>query len=223
MAPLFSLALAGLLSAQDLSLATILIDGQGWKPAPDSRVESRLRPDAVARGPSGASYAIVGRAPARLLEYRPATGSPRPLTVVGLVDPSCLAISPDGGTLAVGDAGGKHLWLFRVNADGTLDAADRCATLRLKPGLHSSGVLAVSFDPGGRIFACLPGEIHAFDPTARASGIIAGPTGGGMEAFFTNGVALYARQNGQVVGRLIQPFPKAALQVPPSPNPKPKS
>lgn len=217
MNPLLTLACASLLAGQDLALSTILVDGQGWKPDPMARVESRLGPDLVAKGPAGASYAITGQAPARSLEYRPASGAPRPVTVVGLVDPSCLGLSPDKGTLAVGDAGGKHLWLFRVNADGALDAADRCATMRLKPGQKASGVIAVSFDPGGRIFACLPHEIHAFDPTARESGVIAGPPGGGVDAFFTNGEGLYVRQKGVVLGRMIQPFPKPALKVPGAP------
>ncbi|MBM4096105.1 MAG: hypothetical protein FJ261_04945 [Planctomycetes bacterium] len=222
MNPIITLACASILAGQDLSLATILIDGQGWKPAPMARVDSTLGPDLVAKGPANATYAIVGKAPARALEYRPASGPARPVTVVGLVDPSCLGLSPDKGTLVVGDAGGKHLWLFRVNADGTLDAADRCATMRLKPGQKASGVIAVSFDPGGRIFACSPNEIHAFDPTARESGVIAGPPGGGVDAFFTNGEGLYARRKGEVWGRMIQPFPKPALKVPANPAPQPK-
>jgi len=213
-----SIACAALLAGQDLSLATILIEGEGWKPAPKAGVESRLGPQLVAGGPMGASYAIVGKAPARSLEHR-APGKPaKAVTVVGLVDPSCLALSADRGTLVVGDAGGKHLWLFRVNADGTLDAADRCATMRLRPGQTASGVIAVSVDSGGRIFACLPGEIHAFDPTARASGVIFGPPGGPVDAFFTSGEGLYVRQKGEVMGRMIQPFPKPMLKLPARPD-----
>lgn len=210
-----SIACAALCAGQDLSLATILLDGQGWKPAPNAEVQSRLGPQLVAGGPMGASYAIVGKAPMRLLEYRPAGAAARPLTVVGMVDPSCLALSADRGTLVVGDAGGKHLWLFRVNADGALDAADRCATMRLRPGQTASGVIAVSVDSGGRIFACLPNEIHAFDPTARASGVIFGPPGGPVDAFYTNGQGLYVRRKGVVLERVIQPYPK------PVPTPQP--
>lgn len=223
MSSALSLVCAALLSGQDLSLATILIDGQGWSPAPKAHVESRLGPETEVKGPAGASYAIVGKAPMRLLEYRPASGGAKPVTVVGLVDPSCLGLSPDRGTLVVGDAGGKHLWLFRVNADGTIDAADRCATMRLRPGQKASGVLAVSVDPGGRIFACLPNEIHAFDPIARESGVIAGPPGGAVDAFYTNGLGLYVRQKGVVVGRMIQDYPKPPLRLPTQPTPKPKS
>ncbi len=213
-----SLVCAALLAGQDLSLATILIDGEGWKPAPGAQVESRLGPQLEAKGPAGATYAITGKAPGRVLEHR-APGKPaKAVTVVGLVDPSCLTLSPDQGTLVVGDAGGKHLWLFRVNADGTLDAADRCATMRLRPGQTASGVIAVAVDSGGRIFACLPEEIHAFDPTARASGVIFGPPGGPVDAFFTGGEGLYVRQKGVVMGRMIQPYPKPPLKVPPRPD-----
>ena len=65
-----SLVCAALLAGQDLSLATILIDGEGWKPAPGAQVESRLGPQLEAKGPAGATYAITGKAPGRVLEHR---------------------------------------------------------------------------------------------------------------------------------------------------------
>jgi sugar lactone lactonase YvrE len=205
MTSFLTLACATLICAQDLSLATILLDDQPWTARRDLPMKGPAR---QVKGPDGSTYAIVGEGAKRSLEHRPAQGAPVSISVVGLVTPSCLALSPDRGTLAVGDAGGKHIWFFRVNANGTLDAADRCATLRLRPGVLASNVVDVAYDSGGRIFAALPGEIHAFDPIARACGVIASPSAAPIDSFQTNGDLLMVRQGSSVMVRMIQPYPK---------------
>lgn len=205
MTSFFTLAFASMVCTQDLSLATILLDDQPWTTRRDLPLKDASR---QVKGPDGSIYAIVGEGSKRSLEHRPASGTPMTITVVGLVTPSCLALSPDRGTLAVGDAGGKHIWFFRVNAHGRLDAAERCATIRLRPGIQASNVVDVAYDHGGRIFAALPGEIHVFDPTARACGVIASPTAAPIESLQTNGESLMVRQGSTVMFRLIQPYPK---------------
>ena len=49
----------------------------------------------------------------------------------GITRPNGIALSNDGGTLAVSDSGGEYVWTFRVNADGSLDAKMPTMTMRL--------------------------------------------------------------------------------------------
>ena len=50
----------------------------------------------------------------------------------GISRPNGIAISNDGGTLAVSDHGGAHTWLFRVNSGGKLDAKMPTLPMRLR-------------------------------------------------------------------------------------------
>ncbi len=58
------------------------------------------------------------------------TGEVTPVDT-GITKPNGIALSNDGGTLAVSDYGGEFAWMFRVNADGTLDAKMPAMTMRL--------------------------------------------------------------------------------------------
>ncbi len=49
----------------------------------------------------------------------------------GITKPNGIALSNDGGTLAVSDYGGTHTWTFRVNAGGVLDAKMPTMPMRL--------------------------------------------------------------------------------------------
>ncbi len=54
----------------------------------------------------------------------------RSIAAEGLAKPNGIALSGDGGTLGVSEYGGNVTWMFRVNADGSLDAGMPVMTLR---------------------------------------------------------------------------------------------
>src|SRR4029078_11470673 len=49
----------------------------------------------------------------------------------GINRPNGITLSPDGGTLAVSEAGGENVWTFRVNEGGNPDATMPTMTMRL--------------------------------------------------------------------------------------------
>ena len=60
----------------------------------------------------------------------PKTGEVTPVDT-GINKPNGIALSNDGGTLAVSDYGGTHTWTFRVNPGAVLDAKMPTMPMRL--------------------------------------------------------------------------------------------
>src|SRR5205085_12532419 len=60
----------------------------------------------------------------------------------GINKPNGIALSNDGGTLAVSDYGGTHTWTFRMNKNGVLDAKIDRKSTRLNSS-HSQNSYAV--------------------------------------------------------------------------------
>ncbi len=117
----------------------------------------------------------------------PQTGE---LTVVdtGITKPNGIALSNDGGTLAVSDYGGENAWTFRVNAKGTLDAKMPSMTLRLPidekgefkfneppPYLKTSLGDGMAVDKKGRYYITSALGVQIFDPTGRPCGVLPKP------------------------------------------------
>ena len=73
---------------------------------------------------------ITETAAKQVTRIDPQTGE---VTVVdtGITKPNGIALSNDGGTLAVSDYGGTQTWMFRVNAGGDLDAKMPTMPMRL--------------------------------------------------------------------------------------------
>jgi enterochelin esterase family protein len=94
----------------------------------------------------------------------------------GIIKPTGLVLWPDQGTLVVGDAGGKHLYAFRIDKDGSLSAREGYYTLRLRPGETASGVGGLTVDAARRLYAATPVGVQVFDPTGRMSGVLLNPT-----------------------------------------------
>lgn len=93
--------------------------------------------------------------------------------VDGLACPSGIAVSPDGGTLYVGDAEGKFIWAFV--RDGVKTGQPYCP-LRMPRGAKASGVTALATDTDGRVYAVTPLGVQIFDPTGRLCGVLTKPT-----------------------------------------------
>ncbi len=143
------------------------------------------------------------------------------VTVVdtGITRPNGIVLSNDGGTLAVSDAGGQHVWTFRVNARGVLDAKMPTMTLRLPidpqgefsfnqppPYRVASRGDGSAVDKSGRYYVTSAVGVQVFDPTGRQCGVLpppdptkpltscalAGP--GHAYLYVTNGTTVYRRQ-----------------------------
>jgi len=103
----------------------------------------------------------------------------------GITKPNGIALSNDGGTLAVSDYGGEHVWMFRVNPDGTLDAKMPSMTMRLpiddkgefkfnepppyQPTAKGDGM---AVDSKGRYYVTSALGVQIFDPTGRPCGLL---------------------------------------------------
>lgn len=114
----------------------------------------------------------------------PATGTVTAVDV-GIEKPNGIALSNDGGTLAVSDYGGEFTWMFRVLEKGKIDA--KMPTMPMRLPIDSSGdfkfnepppyVLAskgdgMSVDRKGRYYVTSELGVQIFDPTGRPCGVL---------------------------------------------------
>jgi enterochelin esterase family protein len=103
----------------------------------------------------------------------------------GIGKPNGIALSPDGGTLAVSDYGGTHTWTFRVNAGGVLDAKMPTMPMRLPidpkgefkfneppPYIQNSKGDGMAVDKVGRFYVTSELGVQIFDPTGRPCGVL---------------------------------------------------
>jgi enterochelin esterase family protein len=107
-----------------------------------------------------------------------AKGSVR-VGATGINAPNGITLSPDQGTLAVSEYRGTNVWVYRVNADGSLDAGARYMDLRTPVGKADSGGDGSTTDAMGRYYVTSHLGIQMFDSTGRMGGIIAKPTSKG--------------------------------------------
>ncbi|MFN3191312.1 MAG: alpha/beta hydrolase-fold protein [Aureliella sp.] len=106
----------------------------------------------------------------------------------GIAKPNGITLSPDGGTLAVSEYGGKVTWTFRVLEDGSLDA--QMPTMTLRCPIDMNGDFAFNEEPPykssakgdgmtvdriGRFYVTSELGIQIFDPTGRPCGLLPKP------------------------------------------------
>lgn len=103
----------------------------------------------------------------------------------GITKPNGIALSNDGGTLAVSDYGGTHTWTFRVNVGGVLDAKMPTMPMRLAidpkgefrfneppPYVEVARGDGMAVDKAGRYYVTSDLGIQIFDPTGRPCGVL---------------------------------------------------
>ncbi|WP_146455057.1 alpha/beta hydrolase-fold protein [Rubripirellula tenax] len=106
----------------------------------------------------------------------------------GITRPNGIALSNDGGTLAVSDSGGEHTWTFRVGAGGSLDAKMPMMEMRLPidakgefkfneapPYVKASRGDGMAVDKAGRYYVTSDVGVQIFDPTGRQCGVLPEP------------------------------------------------
>ena len=92
-----------------------------------------------------------------------------------VVKPNGITISADEGTLAVSEYGGKHVWTWRIEADGTLTGGAPYMTMWLPVGKESAAGDGATTEANGSYFVTTELGVQIFDVTGRLSGIIAKP------------------------------------------------
>lgn len=149
-------------------------------------VATGVKPNDLAVASDGTIYITETRAK-QVTRIDPATGT---VTVVdeGITRPNGIALTADGGTLAVSDHGGGNAWTFRVLPDGRLDSKMPTMTLRLPidpegdfafhqppPYKSSSRGDGMAVGAGGRYYITSALGVQVFDPTERFSGLLPTP------------------------------------------------
>jgi gluconolactonase len=125
----------------------------------------------------------------------------------GINKPNGISLSPDQGTLAVSEYGGTNVWVFRVEADGTLAHGSRYMELRAPTGKADSAGDGMTTDTVGRYYVTSAVGIQVFDSTGRLSGIIARPQNKGTVSVALAGPGLqylYACSSDKVYRRPLQ-------------------
>jgi enterochelin esterase-like enzyme/sugar lactone lactonase YvrE len=120
----------------------------------------------------------------QVTRINPQTGEVKAVDA-GISKPNGIALSPDGGTLAVSDYGGTHTWTFRVNAGGVLDAKMPTMPMRLPidskgefkfneppPYIQNSKGDGMAVDKVGRFYVTSDLGVQIFDPTGRPCGVL---------------------------------------------------
>ncbi len=120
----------------------------------------------------------------QVTRINPRNGDVTPVDI-GITKPNGIALSNDGGTLAVSDYGGTHTWCFRVNADGVLDA--KMPTMPMRLAISSQGEFrfnepppyvetargdGMAVDQAGRYYVTSELGVQVFDPTGRPCGVL---------------------------------------------------
>jgi sugar lactone lactonase YvrE len=153
------------LLAQDTNLFQVLLDGEDWTPF------STPAPAVATRTTNGWTFSLAEQA-----VWVVGPDNQKRQAAGGIGSPGALSLSPDGGTLVVADAAGKHLYAFRVEKDGSLTCREAYGTMLLPFGAKASGAAGMTVDSAGRFYVSTPVGIQMFDGTCRLVGIIRSPT-----------------------------------------------
>lgn len=151
------------------------------------------------------------------------------MTVVNagsVTKPNGITLSRDQGTLAVSDHGGKFVWAFRIDADGSLSAPGSYMTMRTPvadPEVAKGDGMAT--DIHGRWYVTTAEGLQMFDPTGRMGGVIAIPDPekpivsvcfagpGHAYLYVANGGSIYRRKT-STAGALFFESPRAEEEPP---------
>ncbi|HKS38748.1 MAG TPA: SMP-30/gluconolactonase/LRE family protein [Verrucomicrobiae bacterium] len=93
----------------------------------------------------------------------------------GINKPNGITLSSDQGTLAVSEYGGTNVWVYRVDADGSLSNGSRQMELRTPAGKPDSGGDGMTTDAEGRYYVTSHVGIQMFDSAGRLVGVIPRP------------------------------------------------
>ncbi len=124
-----------------------------------------------------------------------------------LQGPNGISLSPDQGTLVVSEYGGKHVWAYRIERDGSLRFGEPYMTMRLPVNAEAAKGDGATTDIEGRYYVTSALGIQMFDATGRISGVIAKPSSSGVSNVEFAGPKhqyLYVTAGGEVYRRLTK-------------------
>lgn len=93
-----------------------------------------------------------------------------------VLKPNGITISPDERTLVVSEHGGRHVWSWRIDDDGTLSGGAPYMTMWLPVGRETAAGDGATTESKGRFFVTTELGVQIFDPAGRLAGIIAKPS-----------------------------------------------
>ena len=137
------------------------------------------------------------------VHYVSASGEHRVVHQGDIVRPNGISLSPDQGTLIVSDHGGKHVWTFRVESDGSLAFAQPYMTVVTPYGTDESKGDGSTTDAYGRYYVTSEMGLQMFDPTGRLCGVISTPAPKAVSVEFAGpGLAwIYLAADGKIFRR----------------------
>lgn len=94
-----------------------------------------------------------------------------------VIRPNGITLSSDQTSLAVSEHGGKHVWTWQIQSDGTLTGAEPYMTMLVSPNNIKGEALGdgATTDEKGRFYVTTELGIQIFDSMGRHSGTIAPP------------------------------------------------
>jgi sugar lactone lactonase YvrE/enterochelin esterase-like enzyme len=93
----------------------------------------------------------------------------------GLNFPNGLALTPDQGQLVVADMKTRHLFAFRVEADGSLTSKQPYFTLTAPANATDASANGVAVDAEGRVYSATSIGVQVCDPAGRVNAILRPP------------------------------------------------
>lgn len=159
--------------------------------------------DLVVGGKGNVYVTVTGKGEVVLI-----TGPGQARTVAsGIIAPNGITLTPDGGTLAVSEYRGGHVWAFNVLADGSLDGGDRFMTLQIPNDRENAGGDGSTVDEEGRFYVTSHAGIQIFDALGRISGLLFKPQDKNTVSIAFAGEGnryLYACSSDKIYRRLTQ-------------------
>src|SRR6185503_21177607 len=132
-----------------------------------------------------------------------------------------ITLSADQGSLAVSEYRGVNVWVYRVRANGDLDAGAPYMELRTPVNKADSGGDGSTTDSAGRYYVTSHVGIQVFDVTGRLGGVIAKPSNKGCVSVAFAGTGhnyLYACASDKIFRRKLQARGVLFFKPPPGPR-----
>lgn len=142
----------------------------------------------------------------RITYLTPEKREKKSLDIPDVKDPVGIALTPDGGQLAIGDAASNHLWAFRVAPDGSLDAAEPFYSAHVPADDPVIRVRGLCFNRPGQLFAATNIGVQVFGSAGGVQCVLDGPPNvplNGLALGGPNFDTLYACCGNQIFSRKI--------------------
>ncbi len=122
--------------------------------------------------------------------------------------PNGITLASDERTLLASEHGGKHVWAWRIEDDGTLTGGAPFMTMELPVGKETASGDGATTDANGRFYVTTELGVQIFDTAGRLAGIIAKPEPNGkvVSAEFAgkDHDILYVAAGGKIYSRKLK-------------------